>query len=100
VESRWVFPVAANGAHGNDVSTLARELGLPSAAARILIQRGFRDAESAARFLNPRIEDLHDPFLLRDMDRAVERIRVAIAGRESIEIHGDYDVDGVTSTWC
>jgi single-stranded-DNA-specific exonuclease len=62
------------------------------------LQRGFSDVESAAHFLNPRIEDLHDPFLLRDMDRAVERIRVAIALREPIEIHGDYDVDGVTST--
>lgn len=63
-----------------------------------MFQRGFRDAPSAAQFLNPRIEDLHDPFLLRDMDRAVERIRSAVAGREQIEIHGDYDVDGVTST--
>jgi single-stranded-DNA-specific exonuclease len=63
-----------------------------------LFQRGFRDAPSAAHFLNPSIEDLHDPFLLRDMDRAVERIRTAVAAREQIEIHGDYDVDGVTST--
>lgn len=63
-----------------------------------MFQRGFRDAGSAARFLNPSIEDLYDPFLLRDMDRAVERIRVAIGRREPIEIHGDYDVDGVTST--
>jgi len=63
-----------------------------------LFQRGFRDAGSAGRFLNPAIEDLHDPFLLRDMDRAVERIRLAIDRREPIEIHGDYDVDGVTST--
>lgn len=63
-----------------------------------MFQRGFRDAGSAGRFLNPAIEDLHDPFLLRDMDRAVERIRLAIDRREPIEIHGDYDVDGVTST--
>ena len=63
-----------------------------------MFQRGFRDAGSAARFLNPSIEDLHDPFLLRDMDRAVERIRLAIGRHEPIEIHGDYDVDGVTST--
>lgn len=73
-------------------------MGLPPAAARILIRRGLHDTESAHRFLNPRLDDLHDPFLLRDMDRAVERIRAAIARREPIEIHGDYDVDGVTST--
>ncbi len=71
---------------------------MPRAAAEILWRRGMRDAESARRFLQPKIEDLHDPFLLRDMDVAVERIRRAIAGGERIEIHGDYDVDGVTST--
>ncbi|HEX4277776.1 MAG TPA: single-stranded-DNA-specific exonuclease RecJ [Bryobacteraceae bacterium] len=71
---------------------------LPPAAARILIRRGLHDPAQAAAFLNPRIEDLHDPFLLRDMDRAVARIRTAIEHHEPIEIHGDYDVDGVTST--
>jgi single-stranded-DNA-specific exonuclease len=96
--SRWIFPAAANSAQGNDVSKLARELDVPAVAARILIERGFTDAVSARRFLNPRIEDLHDPFLLRDMDRASARIGIAIARQESIEIHGDYDVDGVTST--
>lgn len=80
------------------LAEFSEALGIPAAAARILFQRGFHDVRSAAHFLNPRIEDLHDPFLLRDMDRAVERIRVAIALREPIEIHGDYDVDGVTST--
>lgn len=93
ITSRWIFP-----AESADGSQLARELDLPAAAARILIRRGFCDAGAADRFLNPRIEDLHDPFLLRDMDRAVERIRLAIARGEKIEIHGDYDVDGVTST--
>ncbi len=90
--SRWIFPVLS------DAAELARELGIPRAAAQILMRRGFRDAASAEHFLNPRIEDLHDPFLLRDMDRAVERIRAAIVRGEAIEIHGDYDVDGVTST--
>ncbi len=90
--SRWIFPVSS------DAGRLAGELGIPRAAAQVLIRRGFQDAASAEHFLNPRIEDLHDPFLLRDMDRAVERIRAAIARSEAIEIHGDYDVDGVTST--
>jgi single-stranded-DNA-specific exonuclease len=89
---RWIFPAEADGTGPLD------ELQLPRAAAQILFRRGFRDAGSAAQFLNPRLEDLHDPFLLRDMDRAVARIRRAIAGHEPIEIHGDYDVDGVTST--
>ena len=97
ITSRWIFAGNTSDATG-DSARLARELAIPRAAAQIVIRRGFHDAASAGRFLNPRIEDLHDPFLLRDMDRAVERIRVAIARREPIEIHGDYDVDGVTST--
>ncbi len=80
------------------VAALAHDLGLPKAAASILWNRGYRDADAATRFLNPRIEDLHDPFLLADMAPAVARIRTAIARKERIEIHGDYDVDGVTST--
>lgn len=93
--SRWIFPADAVDA-GRD--EFASTLRIPKAAAAILRQRGFCDVESATLFLNPRIEDLHDPFLLRDMDRATERIRRAIADGEAIEIHGDYDVDGVTST--
>ncbi len=94
--SRWVFPSPGND--GAAISRLAAELAIPTAVAAILWKRGYRDPPSATRFLNPRIEDLHDPFLLRDMDRAVARIESAIANREPIEIHGDYDVDGVTST--
>ena len=71
---------------------------MPLAAARIIWTRGYRTTDAAAHFLNPALRDLHDPFLLRGMDRAVERIRDAIAARQRIEIHGDYDVDGVTST--
>jgi single-stranded-DNA-specific exonuclease len=66
--------------------------------ARILVQRGFADPAAASAFLRPSLADLHDPFLLRDMDRAAARIRTAISRGERIEIHGDYDVDGVTST--
>jgi single-stranded-DNA-specific exonuclease len=95
--SRWIFP-KADADSVLAIAALADELRLPAAAVRILWKRGFRDAVSAGRFLNPRMEDLHDPFLLRDMDRAVARIETAIAQGERIEIHGDYDVDGVTST--
>ncbi len=93
--SRWIFPEEPAA---GEVSRLAADLGAPEAAARLLYRRGYRDAETAHHFLNPKLADLHDPFLLRDMDRAVERIGCAIARREPIEIHGDYDVDGVTST--
>ncbi|HXE62481.1 MAG TPA: DHH family phosphoesterase, partial [Bryobacteraceae bacterium] len=92
--SRWRFPKPDLQA----IASLAAELGLPAAAAQILIARGFGDRVRADQFLDPRLDDLYDPFLLRDMDRAVARIEVAIARGERIEIHGDYDVDGVTST--
>ncbi len=97
ITSRWIFP-ALDEDRSSAVTALAAELRLPVPAVHILWNRGFRDVPSAEKFLNPRIEDLHDPFLLRDMDRAVARIESAVANREPIEIHGDYDVDGVTST--
>jgi single-stranded-DNA-specific exonuclease len=67
-------------------------------AARLLCIRGISDADSAKRFLSPTLDDLLDPFTLTDMTPAVDRILRAIATRERIAIHGDYDVDGVTST--
>ena len=77
---------------------LGRELGISAITARLLCIRGLADLDAAGRFLKPSLDDLHDPFGLADMGRAVERILVAIDGRERIAIHGDYDVDGVTST--
>lgn len=66
--------------------------------AKILVHRGITTPEAAKAFLSPGIACLHDPFLLKDMDRAVERIQRAVAAKESIWIYGDYDVDGVSST--
>jgi len=93
--SRWLFPEAADPAA---VEALCRELNLPPLLCRLLVARGHRDAESAKRFLRPRLEQLHDPSLLGDMDRAVERITRAIRDKEPILVHGDYDVDGISST--
>jgi single-stranded-DNA-specific exonuclease len=77
---------------------LAAELGITPVVARLLCQRGLGDPEQASRFLNPSIEHLNDPMALADMGKAVDRIMAAIERRERIAIHGDYDVDGVTST--
>ncbi len=80
------------------VEPLASSLQISDLTARLLCIRGLGDPERARRFLSPSLADLHDPFGLADMPRAVDRILAAIARRERIAIHGDYDVDGVTST--
>jgi single-stranded-DNA-specific exonuclease len=79
-------------------SKLAAELGLHPLTAALLIDRGHDTVEKANAFLNPVFEHLHDPYLLLDMDKAVERIKRALADREKILIWGDYDVDGTTGT--
>ena len=80
------------------VQQLATELGVSPVTARLLCIRGLGDLEQARRFLSPSLDDLHDPFALTGMHPAVDRILGAIDRRERIAIHGDYDVDGVTST--
>jgi len=80
------------------VTELSQALQISPIAARLLCIRGMTDVESARRFLSPTLDDLLDPFTLTDMTAAVDRILSAIALRERIAIHGDYDVDGVTST--
>ncbi len=77
---------------------LAAAIGVSPIVARLLCMRGLSDPEAADRFLHPSLDHLHDPFRLADMQTAVERIERALAGRERIAIHGDYDVDGITST--
>src|SRR5437762_12275824 len=77
---------------------LAASINVPVVVARLLCQRGLSDPELAARFLRPSLDHLHDPMRLADMRVAVDRLLGAIARRERIAIHGDYDVDGVTST--
>ena len=81
-----------------DATALAAALNLHPTVARLLCLRGFRDPADADRFLNPSLDHLHDPFLLTDMERAVVRLERALGAGERIAIHGDYDVDGVTST--
>lgn len=79
------------------ISRISSELNVSGLLAALFYQRGIDQFETAKNFLNPKIEDLHNPFLMKDMAQAVERINSAISNNEKILIYGDYDVDGTTS---
>ncbi|OEY72500.1 single-stranded-DNA-specific exonuclease RecJ [Salegentibacter salarius] len=79
------------------VNKLAEELGVETPVATLLAQRGIMTFEAAKKFFRPSLEELHDPYLMKDMDVAVNRIQKAIASEENIMVYGDYDVDGTTS---
>ena len=81
-----------------DVDGLAAALEVPPVIAGLLAQRGVTDAEQARAFLHPTLEHLNDPFTLTDLPEAVDRLQTALNRGERIAVHGDYDVDGVTST--
>jgi single-stranded-DNA-specific exonuclease len=89
---RWVFPEAGAGE-----AALERECGVSPLIARLLSRRGIQTPEAAARFLDPRLQSLADPFQLTDLRAAAERIARALVRRETIAVFGDYDVDGITS---
>ena len=78
--------------------SLSAALGLTPLVARLLVNRGVSDVEEATRFLDPRMDHLHDPYTLPDVEKAVTRLALAIEKGEKIFLHGDYDADGVTST--
>ncbi len=80
------------------IHSLSQRLNVPPLVARLLIHRGITDPDKAHRFLQPRLEDSHDPYLMKDMDCAIERIFRALGAGEKILIYGDYDVDGITAT--
>lgn len=79
------------------VTTLATALGVEPFVASLLLQRGIETFEEAKKFFRPSLEDLHDPFLMKDMEKAVFRIEKAIANEENVLVFGDYDVDGTTA---
>ncbi|HOP79074.1 MAG TPA: single-stranded-DNA-specific exonuclease RecJ [Armatimonadota bacterium] len=80
------------------VNNLAEELGISETVARILVNRGVRTVSDAHAFMSPSLDQMHDPMLLPDMEAGVERVVRALEAKEKILIHGDYDVDGVSST--
>ncbi|MCQ2131463.1 MAG: single-stranded-DNA-specific exonuclease RecJ [Bacteroidales bacterium] len=93
-ESKWILKAPADA---GKVSRLATEVGIDSVLAELLVQRGVETFEEARSFFRPNLANLHDPFLMKDMDRAVERLHAAVVSGEKILIYGDYDVDGTTA---
>jgi single-stranded-DNA-specific exonuclease len=92
--ARWVVAPPPAGAV---VEALAAELKLPPSVCRLLCVRGFDRPDPAKLYLRPSLDQLHDPLLLPDMDKAIERLARSVRKRETIFIHGDYDVDGICS---
>ncbi|MBR2226393.1 MAG: single-stranded-DNA-specific exonuclease RecJ [Bacteroidales bacterium] len=93
-ERKWTVHEAGDP---EKVGRLATELGVDRVLAELLVQRGVETFEQARRFFRPSLEDLHDPFLMKDMDKAVERLHEAITKGQKILVYGDYDVDGTTA---
>lgn len=92
---QWHFPEVSNQ---KAIKTLSETFGITELIAKILVNRGYDTVEAANAFLRPELSSLHDPFLLHDMDKAIERLMQAIDSGQKIIVYGDYDVDGMTST--
>ncbi|GAA4276023.1 single-stranded-DNA-specific exonuclease RecJ [Aquimarina mytili] len=91
---RWTLKPKANN---TTINQLATSLNVDHVIAELLVQRGIETYDQAKKFFRPSLNDLHDPFLMKDMDKAVSRIEKAISEGENIMVYGDYDVDGTTS---
>lgn len=94
IQCKWVVKEQSDVA---TVEKLAAEVGIDKVLAELLVQRGVTTFEEARSFFRPSLNSLHDPFLMKDMDLAVERLRKAVISREKILVYGDYDVDGTTA---
>ncbi|WKN33438.1 single-stranded-DNA-specific exonuclease RecJ [Porifericola rhodea] len=94
MEKRWVYQ---DSAEDEAVQKLAKEINVNPALANLLIQRGVDNFDEAKTFFRPNLKMLHDPFLMKDMEHAVNRLILAMERNEKILIYGDYDVDGTTS---
>ena len=94
MKKRWVINTPPAW---EKIDTLAKDLNCSYVIANLLLQRGVNTAEEAHAFFNPTLNMLHDPFLMKDMDKAVTRLEKAIGNEEKVMIYGDYDVDGTTA---
>ena len=97
IDAKFKWELADN-APSLTVDNLEKELGISRILATLLAQQGIDSTEQAKKFFEPSMEEIHDPTLLHDMDKAVERIEQAVEKQEQITIYGDYDADGITST--
>ena len=93
-EKKWILKDVADE---ETVARLSSELGIDPVLARLLVQRGIGTFQEARAFFRPSLDNLHDPFLMKDMDKAVERVEAAVRSGEKILVYGDYDVDGTTA---
>ena len=94
METRWII---AQEADKQNVKNLSDALGIDEILASLLIQRGITTFDEAKDFFRPSLSHLHDPFLMKDMDKAVDRLQLAMQNGEKVLIYGDYDVDGTTA---
>jgi hypothetical protein len=94
MQKRWVLKDRGDK---ELVAKLATQLSVESSLAELLVQRGVSTFEEARAFFRPELTHLHDPFLLNDMDKAIQRIEKAFSSHEKVLIYGDYDVDGTTA---
>ena len=93
-ECKWIVKEQADPAK---VERLSAEVGIDRVLAELLVKRGVETFEEARTFFRPSLANLHDPFLMKDMDAAVERLHAAVTSGEKILVYGDYDVDGTTA---
>ncbi|MBR5644263.1 MAG: DHH family phosphoesterase [Salinivirgaceae bacterium] len=94
MQKKWILKEQAEA---GKIDELAESANISKPLANLLLQRGINDSESARKFFRPDLQQLYDPFLMKDMDRAVARLEQAIVERENVLIYGDYDVDGTTA---
>ncbi len=94
MEKRWNIKKKADEAI---VNQLSEKLTIDKVLANLLVQRGIKTYEEAKKFFRPSLNDLHNPFLMKDMDKAIARIETAVKNKEKILVYGDYDVDGTTA---
>lgn len=94
MKPRWIFKEEPDH---NTVDRISTSLGFGTFESKILVMRGIDDYQKAREFFKPKIEDFHNPFLMADMQKAVERVANAVENGEKILVYGDYDVDGTTA---